>query len=131
MCCSYYSCQIVFMFVQQASGKHTLWTKLALLCSCAVCCHGYLGPPLPDSKVFVDPLVPDDLLFIAANKFPLLAGGGANAVFDGRGCIDGVESAGGGSLLSRMIAFNRQVVFGVYCCCCCSFVPSSASILFL
>lgn len=44
-------------------------------------------------QVFVDPLTPDDLLFISSKKFPSLADG-----------------QGDRSLLSRMIAFNRRAI---------------------
>lgn len=53
------------------------------------------GVLLSWEQVFVDPLTPGDLLYIAANKFPLLAAPSA------------LPSSS--SLLSRMIAFNRLV----------------------
>ena len=53
----------------------------------------------PFAQVFVDPLTPEDLLYIAENKFPSLA------LKDCGG--DGEESSSNKSLLSRMIAFNR------------------------
>ena len=52
-------------------------------------------------QVFVDPLTPGDLLYIAANKFPSLAAPNSSAPDE--------VSSGSPSLLSRMIAFNRQV----------------------
>ncbi|CAM9419384.1 unnamed protein product, partial [Hapterophycus canaliculatus] len=73
------------------------------------------------TKVFVDPLTPADLRYIAASKFPSLAGLAAPSATP---VNDSTQAAGGDetpcsisssishseqqSLLSRMIAFNRQ-----------------------
>ena len=77
---------------------------------CTVPCFFYRYIPLKFlfcsllQQVFVDPLTPDDLLFIASKKFPLLSNAGDLSSSCGATGIDGDND---GSLLSRMIAFNR------------------------
>ncbi|CAM9377533.1 unnamed protein product, partial [Scytosiphon promiscuus] len=70
------------------------------------------------TKVFVDPLTPDDLLYIAASKFPLLAASptplfSASVVVpelvDGERPPVHVTERTNKELLSRMIAFNSLV----------------------
>ncbi|CAN0109706.1 unnamed protein product [Ectocarpus sp. 6 AP-2014] len=77
------------------------------------------------TKVYVDPLTPDDLLYIAVNKFPSLVAppspssspvSSAAAMIE---AMDGIRQDNenpssipcdaGSSMLSRMIAFNRRV----------------------
>lgn len=79
-------------------------------------CEPQISPALNRAQVFVDPLTPGDLLYIAANKFPALVEAGAAT--DGTDCAnqDGLHSPqagvlppvlGNDSLLARMISFNR------------------------
>lgn len=71
--------------------------------------------PYPIRQVFVDPLTPDDLLYIATNKFPLLALPASSNAATAEGGVGAIEEAPPeASLLSRMISFNRRVLFAVF-----------------
>lgn len=67
------------------------------------------------TQVFVDPLTPQDLLYIAANRFPALARAGApcrlvaapDVAGDDHRVAGGELAAEEKSLLGRMIDFNR------------------------
>lgn len=59
---------------------------------------------LGEQQVFVDPLTPDDLLYIAASKFPSLAAPQSSSP---PGEVLAPQQSRE-SLLTRMIAFNRQ-----------------------